>query len=74
MNTRKRPRWILYLVMDAWDVGEHEDDRNVINESFFKCQKYPNYTVTKFKAHFCAQGDQKLEVIDFFETYASVVQ
>ena len=27
----------------------------------------------KFKAHFCAQGDQQLEGIDFFETYAPVV-
>ena len=28
----------------------------------------------KFKARFCAQGDQQLKGIDFFETYAPVVQ
>ncbi len=29
---------------------------------------------SKFKARFCAQGDQQLEGIDFFETYAPEVQ
>ncbi len=28
----------------------------------------------KFKARFCAQGNMQLEGIDFFETYAPVVQ
>ena len=28
----------------------------------------------KFKARFCARGDQQLEGVDFFETYAPVVQ
>jgi hypothetical protein len=30
--------------------------------------------VKKFKAWFCARGDQQLEGVDFFETYAPVVQ
>ena len=30
--------------------------------------------IKKFKARFCARGDQQLEGIDFFETYAPVVQ
>jgi hypothetical protein len=29
--------------------------------------------IKKFKARFCARGDQQLEGIDFFETYALVV-
>ncbi len=33
-----------------------------------------NGTVKKFKACFCAQGDQQLEGIDFFESNAPVVQ
>ncbi len=40
----------------------------------FKCKRFPNGTVKKFKACFCACGDQQLEWIDFFETYATVVQ
>ncbi len=36
--------------------------------------QFPNDTVKNFKACFCAVGDQQLEGIDFFETYAPVVQ
>ncbi len=61
--------------MGAWDVVECEDDMNSINGTWdFKCKRFPNGTVKKFKARFCAHGDQQLEGIDFFETYAPVVQ
>ena len=30
--------------------------------------------IKKLKARFCARGDQQVEGIDFFETYAPVVQ
>ena len=54
---------------------EREDDTNVINGTWaFKCKRFPNGTVKKFKARFCARGDQQLEGIDFFDTYAPIVQ
>jgi hypothetical protein len=40
----------------------------------FKCKRYPDGRIKKFKARFCAKGDKQLEGIDFFETYAPVVQ
>ncbi len=40
----------------------------------FKLKQYPDGMVNKFKACFCARGDQQLECVDFFETYAPVVQ
>lgn len=40
----------------------------------FKCKRYPDGLIKKFKARFCARGDMQLEGIDFFETYAPVVQ
>ncbi len=53
--------------MGAWDVVEREDDMNVINGTWaFKCKQFPNGTVKKFKACFCACKDQQLEGIDFF--------
>jgi hypothetical protein len=40
----------------------------------FKCKRYPDGRIKKFKARFCAKGNKQLEGIDFFETYAPVVQ
>ncbi len=40
----------------------------------FKCKRYPDGRIKKFKACFCARGNKQLEGIDFFETYAPVVQ
>jgi hypothetical protein len=40
----------------------------------FKCKRYPDGCIKKFKACFCARGNKQLEEIDFFETYALVVQ
>ena len=48
---------------------------NVIRAMWdFKCKQYPDGLIKKFKARFCAQGDMQLEGVDFFETYAPVVQ
>ncbi len=48
---------------------------NVISSTWaFKCKRYPDGLIKKFKARFCARGDQQLKGIDFFETYAPVSQ
>ncbi|KAL7465244.1 hypothetical protein ACHAXS_005576 [Conticribra weissflogii] len=61
--------------MRAWDVVELEDDMNINNGTWaFKCKQFPNGTVKKFKASFCACKDQQLEGIDFIEACAPVVQ
>ena len=61
--------------IDAWEVVDCKDDMNLINSTWaFKCKCYPDGLIKKFKARFCAHGDQQLEGIDFFETYAPVVQ
>jgi hypothetical protein len=61
--------------IDTWDVVEREDDMNIINSTWaLKCKWYPDGLIKKFKAGFCARGDQQLEGIDFFETYAPVSQ
>jgi hypothetical protein len=59
----------------AWQVVNWEDEINVISSTWaFKCKRYPDGLIKKFKARFCAQGDQQLEGFDFFKTYAPVVQ
>jgi hypothetical protein len=61
--------------IEAWDEVEWEEDMNFINFTWaFKCKQYPDGLIKKFKARFCVRGDQQLEGIDFFETYAPVVQ
>jgi hypothetical protein len=61
--------------INAWEVVNHEDIMNVINSTWaFKCKRYPDGLIKKFKARLYACRDQQLEGIDFFETYAPVVQ
>jgi hypothetical protein len=40
----------------------------------FKIKRFPDGRFRKFKARFCVRGDIQLEGIDFFHTYAPVVQ
>jgi hypothetical protein len=61
--------------MEAWDVVDRPEDANVIASIWaFKIKRFPDGLIKKFKARFCARGDQQIEGIDFFETYAPVVQ
>ncbi|KAL7476634.1 hypothetical protein ACHAW6_002483, partial [Cyclotella cf. meneghiniana] len=61
--------------MDAWEVVDQTDDMNVIHSIWaFKLKHFPVGMVKKFKAKFCACGDQQSEGVDYFETYAPVVQ
>ena len=39
----------------------------------FKLKRYPDGVVKKVKARFCARGNQH-KGVDFFETYAPVIQ
>ena len=61
--------------MDAREVVDRRKAKNVINSILaFKLKYFPDGMVKKFKVRFCACGYQQLEGIDFFETYAPVVQ
>ncbi len=63
--------------LGAWEVLEYDSETmpNVIHLTWdFKCKQFPDGLIKKFKACFCAQGNMQLEGVDFFETYAPVVQ
>ena len=60
---------------DCWDYVPRTPDMNVLPSTWaFKIKRYPDGCVKKFKARFCAQGDRQKEGIDYFETWAPVVQ
>ena len=39
----------------------------------FKKKRYPDELLKKFKAIFCVRGDQQVDGLDVFETFAPVV-
>ena len=60
---------------DCWDYVPRTPDMNVLPSTWaFKIKLYPDGRVKKFKARFCARGDRQKEGIDYFETWAPVVQ
>ena len=60
---------------ECWDLVPRTPDMNVISSTWaLKVKRYPDGSVKKFKARFCARGDQQKEGIDFFETWSPVVQ
>ena len=60
--------------MNAWEVVDIEEWMNILDSTWaFKVKRNPAGEIKKLKARFCARGDQQLEGIDFFETYAPVI-
>jgi hypothetical protein len=61
--------------MGAWEVVDEEPGMNVIDSTWaFKIKRFPDGLIKKFKARFCARGDQQIENVDFFNTYSPVCQ
>ncbi len=61
--------------MGTWDGVKCKNDMSVIIGTVaIKWKRFLNGTVKKFKALIFACGDQQLEKLNFFETYAPVVQ
>jgi hypothetical protein len=59
---------------DCWEYIPNPS-KNVLPSTWaFKIKWYPDGRVKKFKARFCARGDRQQEGIDYFETWAPVVQ
>ena len=47
--------------MGAWDFFYKYDSMNVIDlKWYFKCKRYPDGLIKKFKDQFFARGDKKL--------------
>jgi Reverse transcriptase (RNA-dependent DNA polymerase) len=58
----------------SWDVVMQEPWMNVLPSTWaFRCKHYPDGTIRKLKARFCARADKQIEGVDYFDTFAPVV-
>jgi hypothetical protein len=59
---------------ETWEEVDRESWMNVLPSTWaFKCKRYPDGTIRKFKGRFCVRGDRQIEGVDYFETFAPVV-
>ena len=59
---------------NAWDGVERQPWMNILPSTWaFRCKRYPDGSVHKLKARFCARGDKQVEGIDYFDTFAPVI-
>jgi hypothetical protein len=59
--------------MECWDVVKRVPGCNVLPSTWaFKLKRYPDGSLSKYKARFCAGGHRQIEGVDFFETFAPV--
>lgn len=61
--------------LNAWTLVRRMPGMKVLPMKWaLKLKRYPDGLVKKFKARFCVRGDRQVEGIDYFETWAPVVQ
>lgn len=61
--------------MGTWNLVKRDASKNVLDGTWtFKRKRFPDGRVRKLKARFCVRGDQQIEGVDYFESYAPVVQ
>ena len=62
---------------DPWDIipiSDVPEGANILDSVWaFKRKRFPDGLVRKLKARWCVRGDQQIEGVDFFDTYAPVV-
>ena len=63
------------ISMDTFIVIDREPWMKVISSVWaFKVKRFPDGSVRKLKARFCARGYEQVEGQDYFKTFAPVVQ
>jgi hypothetical protein len=62
--------------LDAWELVVKTDEmKNILPCKWaFKLKRFPDGLVKKFKGRFCVRGDRQKEGIDYFDTWAPVIQ
>ena len=61
--------------MEAWEIVDRPLHAKILDIIWaFKIKRFPDGLIKGFKGRICARGGQQTEGVDFFETYAPVVQ
>ena len=59
---------------DCWEVVDRQPWMHVLPSTWaFRIKRFTDGQLRKLKARFCVRGDKQVEGIDFFDTYAPVV-
>ena len=72
-SLEKRQTWDL-VPRSAAPLGPDGKPRVFPSTWAFKIKRYPSGLMRKLKARFCVRGDKMIEGIDYFDSYAPVVQ
>jgi len=60
--------------MEVWTEVKREKWMNVLPGTWaFRIKRFPTGMIRKFKARFCARGDRQIANVDYFDTFAPVV-
>jgi hypothetical protein len=63
------------IAQKTWKTVPRSEAKRVIKSTWvFKLKRLPDGSASKFKARYCVRGDMQQEGVDYFETYAPVVQ
>jgi hypothetical protein len=63
------------ISMKAFVIVDKKPWMNVVSSVWaFKRKRYPDGSIRKLKARICARGFEQIEGVDYFETFAPVVQ
>ena len=61
--------------LSSWTQVKRQQGMKVIQSTWaYKIKRFPDGLVRKLKARFCVRGDMQIEGVDFFNTFAPVVQ
>ena len=61
-------------MLNVFQIVDRRPDMSVVSTVWaFRIKRYPDGSVRKLKARFCARGFEQTEGIDYFETFAPVV-
>ena len=81
-SSTERALWEDAMVKELKSLGnlgsfkmiKRPSEGNILDSTWaFRKKRYPDGSLKKYKARFCVRGDQQIDGVDVFETYAPVV-